>query len=108
MPDLRARIEAALCAADDLADAAREMNDGPDSDYVAKCIAAYRKACRGLDLRLLRTENATLIATGHELFEAATKALNFIANTEGELGITLDSGDALRAAITKASGGECS
>lgn len=39
-----------------------------------------------------------------ELLAAAKRALNFIANTEGELGITLDSGDALRAAIAKATG----
>ena len=30
---------------------------------------------------------------------AARKALNYIENTEGELGITLTSGDALRAAL---------
>jgi hypothetical protein len=33
------------------------------------------------------------------LREAGRKALNFIENTEGELGIKLDSGDALRAAL---------
>lgn len=37
-----------------------------------------------------------------ELLEAAQKALNYIANTESELGITLGSGDVLRAAIAKA------
>jgi hypothetical protein len=39
-----------------------------------------------------------------DLLEAAKKALNYIANTEGELGIKLDSGDALRAAIARAEG----
>ena len=40
----------------------------------------------------LETENA-------RLRNAAKQALNFIANTESELGITLDSGEALRAAL---------
>lgn len=47
------RLEAALCAADDLADAARELNDGPDSVSVKAAIKAYRDAVRGLDLRQL-------------------------------------------------------
>jgi hypothetical protein len=34
------------------------------------------------------------------LTAAARKALNYIENTESEWGITLDSGDALRAALT--------
>lgn len=38
-----------------------------------------------------------------DLLAAARKALNFVENTESELGVTLDSGDALRAAIAKAS-----
>lgn len=46
--------------------------------------------------------DARLIAAAPELLEAAQKALNYIANTESELGITLDSGDALRAAVAKA------
>ncbi len=40
-----------------------------------------------------------------DLMDAAERALNYIANTESELGITLDSGDMLRAAIAKATGG---
>lgn len=39
-----------------------------------------------------------------DLMDAAERALNYIANTESELGITLDSGDTLRAAIAKARG----
>ena len=46
--------------------------------------------------------DARLISAAPELLEAAQKALNYIANTESELGVTLDSGDALRAAIAKA------
>ena len=46
--------------------------------------------------------DARLIAAAPELLEAAQKALNYIANTESELGVTLDSGDALRAAVAKA------
>lgn len=45
------RLEAALSAADELADRARELNDGPNSKEVAKAIKAYRKAASGLDLR---------------------------------------------------------
>jgi hypothetical protein len=48
--------------------------------------------------------NARLIAAAPDLLEAAKAALNFIANTEGELGITLNSGDLLRAALSAASG----
>ena len=40
-----------------------------------------------------------------EMYEACEKALNFIQNTESELGIELSSGDALRAALSKARGG---
>jgi len=48
--------------------------------------------------------NAWLIAAAPELLEAARKSLNYIENTENELGITLTSGDALRSAIAKAEG----
>lgn len=34
-----------------------------------------------------------------KLVEAAQRALNYIENTEGELGITLECGDALRTAL---------
>lgn len=54
-----------------------------------------------LNQRELRA-NARLIAAAPEIYEAATKALNYIENTEGELGITLQSGEALRAALAKA------
>lgn len=50
------------------------------------------------------THGPHLFAAAPELLAAAQKALNYVANTEGELGITLDSGDALRAAIAKATG----
>ena len=45
-----------------------------------------------------------LIAAAPELLEAALKALNFIENTESEMGEALSSGDSLRAAIAKAGG----
>ena len=48
--------------------------------------------------------NARLILAAPELLEAAQKALNYIANTENELGMTLGSGDMLRDAIAKATG----
>jgi len=46
--------------------------------------------------------NAWLMAAAPDMLDALRKALNFIENTEGELGITLESGDAVRAAIAKA------
>lgn len=51
---------------------------------------------------IIREADARLIAAAPELLEAAKKALNFIANTESELGIELDCGDSLRSAIAKA------
>lgn len=48
--------------------------------------------------------NARLIAAAPALFEAAERALNYIENTEGELGITLESGEMLRAAISLVTG----
>lgn len=50
--------------------------------------------------------DARLIAAAPELLEAAERALNFIANTEGEMGEPLESGDLLRAAIAKARGAQ--
>lgn len=52
----------------------------------------------------LPIEDARLIAAAPVLLEALRKCLNFIENTEGELGITLTSADAARAAIAKAEG----
>jgi hypothetical protein len=46
--------------------------------------------------------NARLISAAPDLLAAAQGALNYIENTESELGITLYSGDWLRAAIAKA------
>jgi hypothetical protein len=46
--------------------------------------------------------DARLIASAPDLLEAAEQALNFIENTESELGITLESGIMLRAAIKRA------
>ena len=48
--------------------------------------------------------NARLVLAAPELLEAAQRTLNSIANTEGELAMTLESGDMLRAAIAKATG----
>ena len=46
--------------------------------------------------------NARLIAAAPEMLAALRRARNFIENTESELGIVLDSGNAVRAAIAKA------
>lgn len=41
-----------------------------------------------------------------DLEDAAKRALNFIENTESELGIELDSGVRLRAALSASAGGD--
>lgn len=48
--------------------------------------------------------NAHLIAAAPELYAALVKCLNFIENTESELGIQLTSGMEARAALAKARG----
>jgi hypothetical protein len=48
--------------------------------------------------------NARLIAAAPDLLAAAKRALNFIENTESEMGCSLESGEQLRAAIAKAKG----
>lgn len=51
----------------------------------------------------MRSEDfVRLFSAAPELLAAAKSALNFISNTEGELGIALESGDLLRAVIEKA------
>lgn len=54
--------------------------------------------------KLLNKKDAQLTAAQAEnekLRHAATRALNYITNTESELGITLESGELLRAALAK-------
>ena len=48
--------------------------------------------------------NSHLIAAAPDMAEALEKALNFITNTESEMGETLPCGDAARAALAKARG----
>jgi hypothetical protein len=48
--------------------------------------------------------NARLIAAAPDMYEALKAALNYLENTESELGMTLDSAKAARAAIAKALG----
>lgn len=59
-------------------------------------------------MRVSDTEAAQRVADNDnlvgELVEAASAALNYIENTEGELGIKLSSGDKLRAVLAKAQG----
>lgn len=50
--------------------------------------------------------NARLIAAAPYLLEALERCLNFIENTEGEMGETLSCGEYARAAIAKAKGEE--
>lgn len=62
------------------------VKDACDRDNAARILAA------------LEAPDAGVVA---ELVEAAKAALNFITNTESELGIELDSGNKLRAIIAK-------
>ncbi len=48
--------------------------------------------------------NAHLIAAAPDLYAALERALNFIANTESEMGEALPCGDAARTALAKARG----
>lgn len=68
---------------------------GPsESAANAARIVACVNACEGID-------DPSAI---REVVEAAKRALNYIANTESELGIELQSGDMLRAALAKLEG----
>ena len=68
---------------------------GPHTGHIFVPIAFCRDA-----------DTAQLLGSAAELVAAARKALNFIENTESEMGEPLNSGDALRAAIAKATGAE--
>lgn len=48
--------------------------------------------------------NAHLIAAAPDLYEALKSCLNFMENTESELGFSLESADQARAALAKARG----
>ena len=52
----------------------------------------------------LAEANANLIAAAPDLYDALDRCLNFIENTEGEIGATLECGDKARAALAKACG----
>lgn len=71
---------------------------GPDGPY------EVMRAMHGVNIAtdIQSGADADLIAAAPELLGAARKALNHIENTECEFGIELDSGNALRAAIAKA------
>jgi len=65
----------------------------------AQAVIDERKANEAERIRMNRIREAA-----PELLAAAERALNFITNTEGEMGEALESGDMLRAAIAKARG----
>ena len=52
----------------------------------------------------IQLANARLIAAAPDVTEALKSCLNYIENTESELGIRLTCGDAARAALAKAEG----
>ena len=64
-----------------------------DSPHLASQISANMNALEGYNPDAVR-----------DVVEAAKRALNFIQNTESELGEPLDSGDALRAALARLGG----
>lgn len=81
--------------------AGSNLHSLPDDRYVSGRIVlgnAFAHVFGGVE----RDATARLMAASPDLLEAAKRALNFIENTEAEHGITLDSGDALRAAIARA------
>lgn len=51
-----------------------------------------------------REKDAHLIAAAPDLYEALQACLNFMENTESELGFSLESADQARAALAKARG----
>ena len=57
-----------------------------------------------MDVRGINSADARLIAAAPDMLAALQKTLNYLENTEGELGMTLDSADAARAAIAAATG----
>lgn len=70
-----------------------QVHDGHDAIACSSnCTAGNREA------------NARLIAAAPELYEALSACLNYIENTESELGISLSSGQSARAALAKARG----
>lgn len=74
-----------------------------DTDYSPSFAAAHQNPYMQVDADVLDA-NARLIAAAPDMAEALEKALNFITNTESEMGETLPCGDAARAALAKAEG----
>lgn len=70
-----------------------QVHDGHDAIACsANCYAGNREA------------NAHLIAAAPDLYEALQACLNFMENTESELGFSLESADQARATLAKARG----
>ncbi|WP_215755059.1 hypothetical protein [Acetobacter sp. P5B1] len=68
-------------------------------DAAKKDTSVYRYQIRGI-----AAPDAHLIATAPDLYEALKSCLNFMENTESELGFSLESADQARAALAKARG----
>lgn len=82
---------------------AKEHLDDPSCpEFLIRCGTGYVATVDSS--RDENTDNARLIAAAPDLLEAVQKALNFIENTEGEMGEALSCGDCLRAAIARAKG----
>lgn len=76
--------------------------DHPDRYYQVDGPATEEGEARKAFVVAEKLANARLMAAAPDLLDAAQVALNYIENTESELGIILPSGDMLRAAIAKA------
>ena len=76
---------------------------GPASEWLA-VIPLAETAGFGVVCRSELRANARLIAAAPDMLEALRRALNFIENTESEMGETLECGELARAAIARATG----
>jgi hypothetical protein len=90
------------------------MSDATLRAFSAEALARYERTGNdhiyGFDLHgktdLYASDLAKLISDRDALLEALERCLNFIANTESEMGETLECGDKARAAIARAKGGD--
>lgn len=87
--------------ADDIEKQAQEMLAQEYENRGLHAIAAFTRQSPDPGSQVAIRVLTTALTRIERLERAAGKALNYIANTEGELGIKLDSGDALRAALAK-------
>jgi hypothetical protein len=90
---------------DDQADGLVAMTFGAD---IEECLARAKLAASApqiwAEVQELKAAEAKAATTITELVSALERCLNFIENTEGELGITLDSGELARTTLSTVRG----